>query len=159
MGVRCEPAIAREGETIEWSRTMRGIDPIQCFQVLKKEKDRLRQLTDSGADGQVSGVCTDTLRRTQQWTGPFFVPPVLEFFRTPSLGFPRYNIRTDHIARCRPFAVLRRTAERCACVYRAPCGGGRGKEEPLSAIATVLQAAPGDDGLPPPGPPRHTSAA
>ena len=37
--------------------------------------------------------------------------------------------------------------------------GGRGKEEPLSAIATVLQAAPGDDGLPPPGPPRHTSAA
>ena len=25
--------------------------------------------------------------------------------------------------------------------------GGRGKEEPLSAIATVLQAAPGDDGL------------
>ena len=44
-------------------------------------------------------------------------------------------------------------------VYRAPCGGGRGKEEPLSAIATVLHAAPGDDGLPPPGPPRHTSAA
>ena len=37
--------------------------------------------------------------------------------------------------------------------------GGRGKEEPLSAIATVLHAAPGDDGLPPPGPPRHTSAA
>ena len=36
--------------------------------------------------------------------------------------------------------------------------GGRGKEEPLSAIAMVLQAAPGDDGLPP-GPPRHTSAA
>ena len=30
-------------------------------------------------------------------------------------------------------------------VYRAPCGGGRGKEEPLSAIAMVLQAAPGDD--------------
>ena len=28
-------------------------------------------------------------------------------------------------------------------VYRAPCGGGRGKEEPLSAIM-VLQAAPGD---------------
>ena len=27
----------------------------------------------------------------------------------------------------------------------------------LSAIATVLQAALGDDGLPPPGPPRHTS--
>ena len=44
-------------------------------------------------------------------------------------------------------------------VYRAPCGGGRGKEEPLSAIARVLHAARGDDGLPPPGPPRHTSAA
>ena len=43
-------------------------------------------------------------------------------------------------------------------VYRAPCGG-RGKEEPLSVIAMVLQAAPGDDDLPPPGPPRHTSAA
>ena len=45
-----------------------------------------------------------------------------------------------------------------ACVSRA-LRGGRGKEEPLSAIAMVLQAAPGDDGLPPPGPPRHTSAA
>ena len=44
-------------------------------------------------------------------------------------------------------------------VSRAPCGGGRGREEPLSAIAMVLQAAPGDDDLPPPGPPRHTSAA
>ena len=44
-------------------------------------------------------------------------------------------------------------------VYRAPCGGGRGKEEPLGVIAMVLQAAPGNDGLPPPGPPRHTSAA
>ena len=44
------------------------------------------------------------------------------------------------------------------CVSRA-LRGGRGKEEPLSAIATVLQAAPGDDDLPPPGPPRHTSAA
>ena len=47
---------------------------------------------------------------------------------------------------------------RLVCVSRA-LRGGRGKEEPLSAIATVLQAAPGDDGLPPPGPPRHTSAA
>ena len=44
------------------------------------------------------------------------------------------------------------------CVSRA-LRGGRGKEEPLSAIAMVLQAAPGNDGLPPPGPPRHTSAA
>ena len=33
------------------------------------------------------------------------------------------------------------------CVSRA-LRGGRGKEEPLSAIATVLHAAPGDDGLP-----------
>jgi len=38
------------------------------------------------------------------------------------------------------------------CVSRA-LRGGRGKEEPLSAIV-VLQAAPGDDGLPPPDPPR-----
>ena len=44
-------------------------------------------------------------------------------------------------------------------MYRAPCGGGRGKDEPLSAIAMALQAAPGNDDLPPPGPPRHTSAA
>ena len=33
------------------------------------------------------------------------------------------------------------------------------KEEPRSAIAMALQAAPGNDDLPPPGPPRHTSAA
>ena len=38
------------------------------------------------------------------------------------------------------------------CIARL-AGGGRGKEEPLSAIAMVLQAAPGDDDLPPPGPP------
>ena len=44
------------------------------------------------------------------------------------------------------------------CIARL-AGGGRGKEEPLSVIAMVLQAAPGDDDLPPPGPPRHTSAA
>ena len=44
------------------------------------------------------------------------------------------------------------------CVSRA-LRGGRGKEEPLSAIAMALQAAPGNDDLPPPGPPRHTSAA
>ena len=45
------------------------------------------------------------------------------------------------------------------CIARLAVGGRRGKEEPLSAIAMVLQAAPGDDDLPPPGPPRHTSAA
>ena len=37
---------------------------------------------------------------------------------------------------------------------RAGVGGGAEKrKEPLSAIAMVLQAAPGDDDLPPPGPP------
>ena len=46
-----------------------------------------------------------------------------------------------------------------AAVVSRALRGGRGKEEPLSAIAAVLQAAPGDDGLPPPGPPRYTSAA
>jgi len=44
------------------------------------------------------------------------------------------------------------------CIARL-AGGARKKGKPLSAIAIVLQAAPGDDGLPPPGPPRHTSAA
>jgi len=44
------------------------------------------------------------------------------------------------------------------CVSRA-LRGGRGKEEPLSAIAMALQAAPGNDDLPPRGPPQHTSAA
>ena len=52
----------------------------------------------------------------------------------------------------------RRLGVGLVCVSRA-LRGGRGKEEPLSAIAMVLQAAPGDDDLPPPGPPRHTSAA
>jgi len=45
------------------------------------------------------------------------------------------------------------------CICTRALRGGRGKEEPLSAIAMVLQAAPGDDDLLPPGPPRHTSAA
>ena len=44
------------------------------------------------------------------------------------------------------------------CIARL-AGGGRGKDEPLSVIAMELQAAPGDDDLPPPGPPRHASAA
>ena len=51
-----------------------------------------------------------------------------------------------------------RSSPKVICVSRA-LRGGRGKEEPLSVIAMVLQAAPGDDDLPPPGPPRHTSAA
>ena len=53
--------------------------------------------------------------------------------------------------------------EGAPCVSRA-LRGGRGKEKPLSAIAihgaaSNQAAAPGDDDLPPPGPPRHTSAA
>ena len=44
------------------------------------------------------------------------------------------------------------------CIARL-AGGARKREEPLSAIAMALQAAPGNDDLPPPGPPRHTSAA
>ena len=61
----------------------------------------------------------------------------------------------------KPPVYLKNTLVPATAVYRAPCGGGAEKRNllGLSAIAAVLQAAPGDDGLPPPGPPRHTSAA
>ena len=41
----------------------------------------------------------------------------------------------------------------CMCIARL-AGGGAEKRN-LLAIAMVLQAAPGDDDLLPPGPPRH----
>ena len=52
-------------------------------------------------------------------------------------------LRPSHQHPCRTSVLLERCIARLA-------GGGRGTEEPLSAIAMVLQAAPGDDDLPPP---------
>ena len=61
---------------------------------------------------------------------------------------------------CAPLVLLALVSP--VCVYRAPCpggGGGGGGGEGRGHIAMVLQAAPGEDDLPPPGPPRHTSGA
>ena len=72
---------------------------------------------------------------------------------------PRLACRVNRVVRgCFVVKVRRFLVKFSGRVSRA-LRGGRGKEEPLSAIAMVLQAAPGDDDLPPPGPPRHTSAA
>ena len=63
-----------------------------------------------------------------------------------------------HLTRGRPFTRRRPRGKRadrpCVrwCVSRALLRGGRGKEEPLSVLAMVLQAAPGGDDLPLPAP-------
>ena len=69
----------------------------------------------------------------------------------PSSIAVQSSLPSSHAAR-RALRGLENTTPSLFSVSRA-LREGRGKEEPLSAIAMVLQAAPGDDDLPPPGPP------